>query len=77
MELVFKATVPEILQRLSELSPDLKHGPFLKTKFAMTTPEVVEALKEVQSVVLFGVEVRCLKLSYHSLTLTFFSPPLG
>ncbi|KAG8865287.1 hypothetical protein FRB96_000177 [Tulasnella sp. 330] len=53
---VFKATVPEIVQRLSELSPNLKYGPFPKTKFGMTIPEVVDALKEIQSVVLFGVE---------------------
>ncbi|KAG9014974.1 hypothetical protein FRB94_007046 [Tulasnella sp. JGI-2019a] len=53
---VFKPTVPEVIKQLSALSPELRHGPFLKTKFAMTIPEVMEALKEIQSVVLFGVE---------------------
>jgi len=55
---VFKATVPEILQRHNALPQDLRHGPFLKTTFAMRTPEVEAVLKQkdIQTVVLFGVE---------------------
>jgi len=55
---VFKATEPEVLKHFSALSPNLRHGPFNKTRFAMTTPEVMQVLneKQIRSVVLFGVE---------------------
>jgi len=55
---IFKTTEPEVLQRLSELSPALKHGPFSKTKFSMSIPEVenILTLNSIQSVVLLGVE---------------------
>jgi hypothetical protein len=56
---VFKATVGDLQRPLSALKSDLRYGPYAKTKFGMLIPEVEKILKDqnIQSVVLFGVEV--------------------
>lgn len=56
---VFQATVPEILDRFATLPESQRFGAYPKTKFGMIIPEVETLLnqKDIQSVVLFGVEV--------------------
>ncbi|KAG8982027.1 hypothetical protein FRC05_000169 [Tulasnella sp. 425] len=55
---VFQATVPEVLDRFATLPESQRFGPYPKTKFGMLVPEVETMLsqKDIQSVVLFGVE---------------------
>ncbi|KAG8988620.1 hypothetical protein FRB90_002638 [Tulasnella sp. 427] len=55
---VFKSTVPEIMDRFAALPESQRFGPYPKTKFGMLVPEVETILsqKDIQSVVLFGVE---------------------
>ncbi|KAG8911898.1 hypothetical protein FRC01_005423, partial [Tulasnella sp. 417] len=54
----FQATVPEVLDRFATLPESQRFGPYPKTKFGMIIPEVETILsqKDIQSVVLFGVE---------------------
>ncbi|KIO30190.1 hypothetical protein M407DRAFT_156555 [Tulasnella calospora MUT 4182] len=55
---VFQGTVPEVMDRFSTLPESQRFGPYPKTKFGMIIPEVETILsqKDIQSVVLFGVE---------------------
>ena len=67
---VFKATVSEIKERMEPLESNLKYGPYSKSKFGMIVPEVETMLedKHIQSVVLFGVEVCTLLATYRAET---------